>query len=184
MSNGIDQYVYLIPQRDTNNNMTGWMWVYKGQFGTGALPSISANNGQNNLTFTVVDPKSAIKFDGYQTSDINKALWISPKGSPTAKQSGIYVDNKKDFDSLSLQPGGTQLVMSDVNGKKLDFVYQLNFVDSANNNQGVKAIDPEIKNGDGSPFFSAAAIYVGIALATAMLTLMFVRFALGWRRVA
>ena len=186
MSNGIEQYIYLVPQRDAQGAMTGWGWMYNGQFGGTPVPEISANNGKNTLTFMIADPKSAIKFAGYPNyGDTSKALWISPKGSPTAKQEGQYYDKKNDFDSITLQPGGTKLVMSDVNGKKLDFVYQLNFVDSANGNQPVIAIDPDIKNGDGSPFFAAAAIYyLGAGLIGAMLALVFVRFALGWRKVA
>jgi len=185
MSNGIDQYVYLVPQRDAQGTVS-WTWYYNAQFGTTPVPAIDANNGKNNLTFTIADPQNTIKFAGYQTpDDTSKALWISPKGSPTAKQEGQYYDKKKDFDSFAIQQGGTKLVMSDVNGKKLDFVYQLNFVDSANNNKAVTSIDPEIKNGDGSPYYAAAAIYyVGAGLIGAMLALVFVRFALGWRKLA
>lgn len=179
----VDQYVYLIPQRDAQGTVS-WTWMYSGQFGASTVPAISANNGKNNLTFAIADPQNVIKFAGYQTpNDTSKALWISPKGSPTAKQEGQYYDKKKDFDSMTLQQGGTKLVMSDVNGKKLDFVYQLNFVDSTNSSLKVPSIDPEIKNGDGSPFYAAAAIYVGTALIAAMLTVIFVRFALKWRRV-
>lgn len=182
MSN-VQHYMYLIPQRD-GQGIVSWMWAYDGNFGTGSIPTIEAANGSghNDITFAIVDSQNAVKFDGYQTpNDTSKALWISPKGSPTAKQEGQYYDKKKDFDSITLQPGGTKLVLSDVNAKKLDFVYQLNFVDSLQGNHAVTAIDPEIKNGDGSPPIAAAAIYVGTAIIAAMLAVIFVRFALGWR---
>ena len=183
MSKPIQQYVYLLPQRD-NTGTVSWNWLYNGNAGSAAnFPTIDANNGKNDIYFTIVDPQNQIKFAGHQTNDINQAVYLSPKGSPTAKQPGINVD-KKDFDGVYMLNGGLQVHLGDANGNAKDFVYQLNFVDSLQGNQKVTGIDPEIRNGDGSNRFTEAAIYVGAALIGALLTVMFVRFALGWRNVA
>ena len=181
MSN-VDQHVYLYAQRD-NSGHVSWVWMYDGKFGgTSAFPPVDTKKGRNDIYINIVDTTGAIKFKGYP-SDISQALWLSPKGSPTAKKPGIHVDSK-DFDSFGFGQGGTQLKIGDVNGKVKDFVYQLNFVDTTNSTVQVPSIDPEIRNGDGSPLYEAIAIYVGAALVGAMLTVAFVRLALGWRPAA
>jgi hypothetical protein len=185
MSND-QHYMYLVPQRDTQGVVT-WMWGYDGNVGTGSVPIIEApkDSGHNDIGFVIADPLNTIKFAGYQTpGDTTNALWISPKGSPTAKQEGQYYDKKKDFDSITLQPSGTKLVLSDVNGKKLDFVYQLNFVDSSHGNHAVTAIDPEIKNGDGANnknYLQLAELVIAGAVMGAIVSVLFVRLALRWR---
>jgi hypothetical protein len=177
----IEQFVYLFPQRDSHG-VVSWTWMYKGEIGSAAsFPTIQANHGQNDISFTVFDPTSAIKFAGYQNFNVSEALWLSPKGSPTAKHPGILTDNQ--FDGVSLLQNGIQLKLADANGKNADFVYQLNFVDSQNNNAVVTAIDPEIKNGDGAVKFyqSAAALLIVGAVAGALVSVLFVRLALRWR---
>lgn len=178
MSN-IEQFMYLIPQRDAHGTVT-WMWVYNGDFGTGAIPAINASkgSGQNDITFAIVDSANAIKFAGYDGPNTNAAISIGEKTNPPTKPTSISTGG--EFKSVNLQDA-THLKLEDKNKSEKDYVYALNFVDSANGNAKVTGIDPEIRNGDGSNVYSAAAIYLGTALIAAMLTVMFVRFALGWR---
>lgn len=181
MSN-VDQYMYLIPQRDGQGAVTAWTWVYGGNFGTGSIPPIVAakGSGQNDITFAIVDSQNAIKFAGYDGPNTAAAISIGEVTNPPTKPTTISTGG--EFKSVNLQDA-THLKLEDKNSSKKDFVYSLNFVNSSNSNLGVVSIDPEIRNGDGSNVFAVAAVYVGAALIGAMLTVIFVRFALGWRSV-
>lgn len=180
MSN-VEQFMYLVPQRDMHGTVS-WMWIYNGNFGTGAVPEINAvkGSGPNNITFAIVDSTNAIKFAGYDGPNTNAAISIGEKTDPPSKPTTISTGG--EFKSVNLQDA-THLKLEDKNSSKKDYVYALNFVDSANGNSKVTSIDPEIRNGDGSNYYYAAAVYVGTALIAAMLTVMFVRLALGWRPV-
>jgi hypothetical protein len=180
MSN-VDQYMYLVPQRDAQGTVS-WMWIYNGDSGTSKIPPIVAakGSGQNDITFAIVDPQNAIKFAGYDGPNTAAAISIGEKTNPATKPTTIATGG--EFKSVNLVDG-THLKLDDKNSKEKDFVYALNFVDSANGNLKVTGIDPEIRNGDGSTVFQSAATYVGVALIGAMLTLMVVRFVLGWRAV-
>jgi len=178
MSN-YQQYMYLIPQRDAQGTVS-WMWMYNGSFGTGKVPEIYAPNGsgQNDITFAIADPKNAIKFAGYDGPNTAAAISIGEKTDPPTKPTTISTGG--EFKSVNLQDA-THLKLEDKNKNEKNFVYALNFVDSSNSNLKVTSIDPEIRNGDGSPTYQNAAIYVGIAVFGAILSLLFVRFGLGWR---
>src|SRR6476659_6718663 len=120
----IEQYVYLIPQRD-NAGTVSWVWLYNGEYGGAAqFPVIDANNGHNNINFTVYDPQGAIKFAGFQNSDGGQAIWLWPKDSPNPKQPCNRAG--KEF-TPSLLPDGIHLKLDDANGKTKDYGYQLNF---------------------------------------------------------
>jgi len=177
----VDQYVYLTPQRDAQGTVT-WMWMYGGNYGTGALPPIVAAkySGQNDITFAIADPQDAIKFAGYEGPNTTAAISIGELTNPPTKPTTIATAG--EFKSISLVDP-THLKLEDKNSKEKNFVYALNFVDSKNNNLKVTSIDPEIRNGNGSTFYQDVAAYVGVALVTAMLSLLFVRFALGWRSI-
>jgi len=178
----VEQYMYLLPQRDAQGTVS-WMWVYNGAFGNGAVPEIYApkGSGQNDITFVIVDPQNAIKFAGHDGPNTAAAISIGEKTNPQSKPTGISTGG--EFKSVNLQDG-THLKLENKNKNEKTFVYALNFVDSSNGNAKVTSIDPEIRNGDGNPFYQTAAMYLGVAVVGALLTLMFVRFALGWRKVA
>lgn len=180
MSN-VEQFMYLIPQRDDQGTVS-WMWAFGGNFGTGAIPPIDAakGSGQNDIVFSIVDPQNAIKFAGYDGPNTAAAISIGPKTNPATKPTTISTGG--EFKSVNLVDA-THVKLEDKNNTKKDFVYALNFVDSANGNASVTGIDPEIRNGDGSQVYASAALYVGTAVIAAMLTLLFVRLALGWRAV-
>lgn len=178
----IEQHVYLVPQRDDLGKVS-WTWMYNGNSGTAAnFPAISANNGRNDIHFTIVDASpQPIKFAGWNGgSGVSDAIWLSPAGAPTAKQPGFY--GQKEFDPPTFGKDGMQLHLVDKNGKKTEFVYQLNFVDSANGSP-VTAIDPIISNGNGGNKAYAMESLVVYAALAAVLSILFVRFALGWRKV-
>ena len=176
-----DQYVYLMPQRDAQGGVT-WMWMYNGQSGTGPMPPVVAvkGSGANDITFAIADPQNTIKFAGYDGPNTAAAISIGEKTNPPTKPTTIATGG--EFKSVTLVDP-THLKLDDHNGKVKDFVYALRFVDSQNPNLKVTSIDPEIRNGDGGSFFTAEVIYVGVAVATALLVLLVVRFGLGWRSV-
>lgn len=177
----IQQHVYLIPQRDDLGKVS-WTWVYNGDFGPAStFPAIAANHGKNDLHFTIIDSSAQpIKFAGWNGGGgVSDAIWLSEKGTPTAKQPGFHGQN--EFDPPTFGKGGLQLNLPDKNGRKIDFAYQLNFVDSANGAK-VTAIDPIIQNGDGGNNAYAAASVVVFAALAAVFSVLFVRYALGWRK--
>ena len=185
MGKSVDQYVYLVPQRDTQGTVT-WMWLHGGKSGTDGIPQIVAEkgSGQNDITFTIADPQNTIKFAGYDGPNTAAAISIGEKSAtnPPAKPTGIATGG--EFKSINLVDA-THLKLEDKNGKEAVFVYGLNFVDSQNPNLKITSIDPEIRNGDGGTVYSSEVIFTGVitAVATALLVLLFVRFALGWRNV-
>jgi len=157
------------------------MWIYGDNFGTSPIPAIDAakGSGQNDITFAIVDSQNTIKFAGYDGPNTASAISIGEKTNPPTKPAGISTGG--EFKSVNLVDP-THVKLEDKNKNVKDYVYALHFVDSTNPNVPVPSIDPEIKNGDGSTALQAAAIYVGAALIGAMLTVIFLRFALGWRR--
>ena len=181
MSN-FEQFMYLIPQRDAQGTVS-WMWLYNGSFGTGAIPEIYAPkaSGQNDITFAIVDSQNAIKFAGYDGPNTAAAISIGEKTNPPTKPTTISTGG--EFKSVNLQDA-THLKLEDKNKNEKHFVYALNFVDSSNGNLKVTGIDPEIRNGDGSNALQTAVVYLAVAVIGALVTVLFVRLALGWRKVA
>jgi hypothetical protein len=179
----IDQYVYLIPQR--NGPDIHWVWLYNGSYGSADnFPVINANNGHNTISFTVYDPVGALKFAGFNANPVDpgQAIWLWPKDSPNPKQPGN--GSGGEFTPTILQQG-LQLKLDDTNGKTKDYGYQLNFVTSGNPGTIASKIDPEIRNGDGNTnkYFAAAEYLVAGAVVGAILSVLFVRLALRWRAV-
>ena len=178
-----DQYVYLMPQRDAQGGVT-WMWMYNGQSGTGPMPPVVAvkGSGANDITFAIADPQNTIKFAGYDGPNTAAAISIGEKTNPATKPTTISTGG--EFKSVTLVDP-THLKLDDNNGHVKDFVYALRFVDSQNPNLKVTSIDPEIRNGDGGSPINYDIVVAGLvtALATALLVVLFVRFALGWRSV-
>lgn len=183
MAKPVEQYLYLVPQRNAEG-VISWMWIYKNDFGTGALPAVIAEkgSGKNDIFFTVLDTQNRIKFAGYDGPNVASAISIVEKGTITGKPSSISTGG--EFSGVGFSgTEGTQLKLDNKNNNKKDFVYILNFVDSGNGNTPVTGIDPEIRNGGGTQGFDQSVYYaISAAIIGALLTVMFVRFALGWRR--
>jgi hypothetical protein len=184
MANAKQQYVYLIPQRNEQNAVVGWTWLYNGQFGAAAdFPVIEAkkNSGAHDIYFTIVDQQNAIKFAGYDGPDVAKAIGIAKKqlNGPKPKTG---IDTKGEFKKVDFSNDyGTQIFLDNLNKNDVVFSYTLNFVDSLKNNTPVIPIDPEIRNnGGGGIMIDAYAI--GAAFVGALLAVLVVRYALGWRR--
>lgn len=149
MTQSVDQYVYLIPARD-NHGTVSWTWLYNGQSGgASTFPPITAqyNSGNNDLYFTIVDPLNQIKFAGYDGPNTASAISIGQKTTSPAKPTGISTSG--EMTNISFQQNGIQLKLDDKNSKKVDFVYQLSFVDTANTSHAITKIDPEIRNSGG-----------------------------------
>ena len=103
---------------------------------------------------------------------LGEALWIQADDKP--------LNPVLEPKSQILQPirvNDSILFFSDKNnGSKKVQKYQLNFVDSNNNNKSVTAIDPDIKNGGGRVILYGAAellgaFVIGAALVLAIATL-------------
>lgn len=180
MANDKQQYVYLVPQRNEENVIT-WIWLYNGQSGLASnFPVIEAkkNSGGHDIYFTIFDPQNSIKFSGYDGPDTSKAIAIAEK-LPTAPKPKSGIDTKGEVKEITFKDNGAQLFLDNTNKKPMTLSYTLNFVD-ASNGQAVTSIDPEIKNNGGGGI-SFDAYTVGAILISAMLAVIFVRFALGWR---
>lgn len=183
MANEKQQYVYLFPQRN-DENVVSWFWLYNGQSGpASSFPVIEAkkNSGGHGIYFTVFDPQGTIKFAGYNGPDTSKAIAIAEK-QPTAPKPKTGIDTKGQVKEITFKEDGNQLFLDNTNKKGMTLTYTLNFVDSSTG-QPVTPIDPELKNGGGGTISYDAYVVAGAILITAMLTLVFARFALGWRRV-
>ena len=186
MANDKQQYVYLFPQRN-DENVVSWFWLYNGQSGPAStFPVIEAkkNSGGHDIYFTVFDPQNQIKFAGYDGPNPSQAIAIAvkPETGPQPPKPNSGIVTQGEVKNSTYGNGGAQLLLDNANSKKLTFVYTLNFVDSSNNNQPVTSIDPELKNGGGGTVSYDAYVVVGAVLISVMLTLVFARFALGWRR--
>lgn len=182
MAKPIEQHVYLVPQRGEDGSVS-WQWIYNGNFGNAdAFPAIDVPAGKHDIYFTIVDTQNQIKFAGHDGPEIGQAIWLREKGSQTAKQPGISTGG--EFTSVTFSgDNGTQLKLDDKNGKKADFVYQLNFVDSSTG-QAVTSIDPEIRNGGGTHGVEWVNYALVGAVAGALLAVFFVRFVMKWQRVS
>jgi hypothetical protein len=181
MANEKQQYVYLFPQRDEAG--VTWTWLYNGQSGPAStFPVIEAkkNSGGHDIYFTVFDPQNTIKFAGYNGPDTTKAIAIAEK-QPTAPKPNTGIDTKGEVKEITFKQDGAQLFLDNTNKKIMTLSYTLNFVDSSTG-QAVTSIDPELKNNGGGGIRFDSYI-VGSILISVMLTLVFARFALGWRKV-
>ena len=181
MANDKQQYVYLFPQRDEAG--VTWFWLYNGQSGPAStFPVIEAkkNSGGHDIYFTVFDPQNTIKFAGYNGPDTSKAIAIAEK-QPTAPKPNTGIDTKGEVKEITFKQDGAQLFLDNTNKKIMTLSYTLNFVDSSTG-QAVTSIDPELKNGGGGTRFFDSYL-VGAILISALVTVAFVRFALGWRKV-
>ena len=188
-----NEHIYLIPQR-TTQDIIQWNWFYKGDYGSSnSLPTIDleADSGNHKIYFTIADPENEIKFAGYNepnpNTGVEKAIWITVKQSETtAKKLGIEDAGQIHQIKFGQKPGnqaGTQLTLQDKNkDAPIDFLYQLNFVDSTTG-LPVTAIDPEIKNGGGTQPFDWYAYAILGAVAGAVLMLAFARWGLGWQKL-
>ena len=181
MANDKQQYVYLYPQRDEGG--ISWHWLYNGQSGPAStFPVIEAkkNSGGHDIYFTVFDPQNTIKFAGYNGPDTTKAIAIAEK-QPTAPKPNAGIDTKGEVKEITFKQDGAQLFLDNTNKKIMTLSYTLNFVDSSTG-QPVTSIDPELKNGGGGTVSYDVYVIASSILISAMLTLVFARFALGWRR--
>lgn len=186
------EHIYLIPQRDAQNNVQ-WTWFYEGGYGSAAsFPAIKLeeDSGNHHIFFTIADPLNRIKFAGYDEQNPNngvaKAIWINVKQPGTSSKKQGLEDagqiHQVKFGQKQGDQAGTQLTLQDRNkDDPIDFLYQLNFVDSTTG-QAVTSIDPEIKNGGGTQGFDWYQYALLGAVAGAVLCIAFVRFGLGWQR--
>jgi hypothetical protein len=172
------EQVVLIPQ-SVNGGPVQWTMVHDGSVGNGGnYPPIKLPDGgpKDDITFTIVDINGlGIKFDPAIIDASSKpkainAIWIV-EGSGSQKKAGAY---PAEFDKVSIQGNGQQLVVSDKNSNGDVYTYQLNFVGS-DPTQKITSIDPEIRNGGGTKAQLFSLETAAVLLSAAVLLLVAVQ---------
>lgn len=139
--------------------------------GVGSYPDIQLDAGTGGATiiFNIDPAKTAVTFP----AKIGDALWIKPANKPSAP----VIAPAGQLGTPILLNGNRTLIINDKNsGKGADLYYRLNFSD------GTK-IDPVIKNGGGGGRSMDAVTYALVgALVGAIVSILFVRIVMNWRR--
>lgn len=143
------------------------------------IPEKSPNHG---VVFAINDPhNTGITFARSQSNPTDASLAFAVDvGKGKHPTSGINSANQ--FDQIKLATP-TALTLRDKNDNQGDLwlSYTLHFV--GRDNQPVASLDPDWKNGGGGTTIDSGATAYAIAGAVggALLALLFVRLALGWR---
>ena len=152
-----DVQVTLTPVMNANGSFNYWqMSVDKGSpQGPGNYPAATVTNG-NKADFTVT-------------------IQNGPGQNFTFANILVPAENKEIHTVSGL--GTNKMTFKDHNWGKADIPYEILFTNAPK-------LDPIIKNdGGGPPVYQAYLLDFAIFAGAVMLTLLFVRLALGWRRV-
>ena len=139
----------LYAQADLVNNAIVWSLDNKNPPKKNSKINLNfgKNTGSQDISVTLLDTTGlGLKF----SSD---PLWVSETGG-CPPPAGVNSDQIQ-----SVVPAGSLLTFTDTNTKDCNLIYQMNFVDQANN--PVAPLDPEIKNG-GTGFHASTALIVTV----------------------
>lgn len=172
-----DHSITLTPAKQGDGTIQ-WTMDYDGKIGNGpsTYPPISlAAKEAHKLTYTIVNPPGlSINFDPAMVQSgsgksIHNALWVQADTKPST---AVLSDQIK---KVTVDP--TVLTFKDNNsGKPVTLIYQINFVDAANQNAKVTALDPELKNGGGNTMlFQSPLVVAAIAVSVAVIAILVFR---------
>jgi hypothetical protein len=139
--------------------------------GVGSYPDIALDAGSGGATvvFNIDPAKTTVTFP----ATVEDAIWIKPGNKPNS----AIISPAGQVGTPLLINGNHTLIVNDKNsGKGMDLHYRLNFSD------GTK-IDPVIKNGGGGGRAMDVATYALVgAVVGALVSILFVRIVMNWRR--
>jgi hypothetical protein len=138
--------------------------------GSGSFPEIllPVGTGGGTVVFNIDPAKTDVTF----ASKVADAIWIKPGSKP--KSAGIAPAGQ--VGTPILINGNHTLIVNDQNsGQGLNLHYRLAFSDGT-------SIDPVIRNGGGGGRMDLAAYALIGAVAGAILSVLFVRVVMNWRR--
>ena len=104
----------------------------------------------------------------------NDPIWVSATSKPQGPATHPQIIDAKVFDN------GKTLVVLNKNSEDVDLYYNLNMVSGGG---AALKLDPVITNGGGGSGIDWASYAIIGAVAGALLAVLFVRFAMGWRSI-
>lgn len=163
--------IHVVELQPNANTPGQWDMCNPQCVGSASFPEIllPAGTGSGTVVFNIDAAKTGVTF----AAKVEDAIWIKPGGKPN---SAIIAPQAQLGTPILINDNHTLIVNDQNVGKGLDLHYRLTFSDGSK-------IDPVIRNGGGGGIVDNAAVFALAAAAVgAILSVLFVRLVMNWRR--